>query len=236
MKILVLMIFLMSSVFSYSQIKAVITLKGTIQNEITKEPISVEVQLLDSNGKKINFSRSNSKDGSYLLTGLKPNNSYKITFADKADKGEFFLKKSRTIKMPDTEKYLELSKDYTVIPIKKGLSIPLAISPFETGKHKIRPTIDIYMEEIIDMIKMNPRNVFTISCFPDNDNDESANQELTSKRCESLIQYFVSKGISPDRLKPNANSKTDPNNPLPIEKVAKGKRYKGSTYIIIDNE
>ena len=230
---LLIIVYFLSSVFAFSQIQTVITLQGNVYNEITKQPISVEVQLLDETGKKINSSRSNSKDGSYLLTGLKPGQAYKIAFADRVDRDEIYIKRTIDITMPNTDKYLEMSRDFMIIPLKRNQEIPIPFAPFENGKSKLKATVDMFMNDLIDIFNKNPRVNFTISCFPDNNNDETANLTLTTERCNALKQYLTSNGITEDRFSVQPNAKTDPKKPLPVEKAAKGKKYKGSNYLII---
>ena len=79
----------------------------------------------------------------------------------------------------------------------------------------------------------NAKVKFEIVCFPDNDYDKAFNKKLTQERCESLKQYFMKSGVDESRITLKGNDKTDPENPPPTASQAKGKRYIGTTYIVV---
>ena len=57
--------------------------------------------------------------------------------------------------------------------------------------------------------------------------------KLTKERSSLLKDFFVKGGVSDDRIVTLSSADVDPLNPIPIRKGAKGKRYVGTTYIII---
>ena len=76
---------------------------------------------------------------------------------------------------------------------------------------------------------------FQISCFPDNNKDASANRELTNERVKSIMNFLVTNGVDAGRITTKANDSTDPANPPPVGKESKGKRYIGSSYIVVSS-
>ncbi|MCX7880592.1 MAG: OmpA family protein [Ignavibacteria bacterium] len=207
--------------------QAVVSISGTVKNAVTKEPMTVYVTAYDDEGKKVNVARSNASDnGYYFLTGLKPGRTYTIVAEQPR-----FIREEYKLFVPKASQYTEYSKDFSLIPIVEGTSIPIEVPPFELNKSKIRFGAEIYLEPFAREFALNKNIVFEIICYPDNAKDANENLKLTEERAKSLMAYFIGKGIEPERIRIKGNSSTDPKNPPPLEKRAKGKRYIGTTYI-----
>lgn len=211
-------------------IKTVVAVTGNVVNQSTRNAESVQIIVLDDNGKKINSSKSNASDGGYYyVTGLYPGNTYYFQVNDKN-----FLKEKLEIKIPNTDKYFEISRDFLVKTNAPDTKFKLAVSPFENNKTKLRFGANVLLEEITSTLKNNPDVRFSIISYPDNNNDAKHNLELTEKRSETLIDYFSTNGIDPSKLTVKGSGTTDPNTPPPSEKTSKGKRYIGPVYILIN--
>lgn len=208
----------------------VVTLRGIVLDETTRNPASVNLTFYDEQNKKITSSRSNVKDGEYLVTGLKAGKKYTVQI----EHPDFF-KAEYVIKLPATDKYAEISRDFLVKPLAKDARMFLRLSPFEAKKSKIRVGAGDMLDEFKQSLIMNPGVVVEIQCYPDTDADKTANSKLTTERCKTLQNYFVKGGVADSRIKIKAFDSTDPvNAPPPLsKKVAKGKRYIGSTYIVV---
>lgn len=231
-KILLLLIIglLFFNAETYSQLTStVVSISGTVKNAVTKEPMTVYVVAYDQQGRKINAARSNSSDnGYYFLTGLKPGQTYQIVVEQTG-----FIKEVYELNVPQTSQYTEYSKDFALIPIAEGSQIPIPVAPFELNKTKIRFGAENFLEPFAREFSTNKNAIFEIICFPDKAGEKKENQKLTEERAKSLMAYFVSKGIEPERIRIRGNAEPDPLNPPPVEKRAKGKRYIGTTYIKI---
>ncbi len=222
---------------SYTQaqsqfVKAVVSVTGNVKDELTKKGVAVAIKVFDNTGKKVNSIKSNPfEDGYYFVTGLTPGNSY--TFEMTSDT---YFKEIFTVSVPNTDKFLEISRDFNLKPLIKDVQLPIAVSPFEYNKHKLRFGSAVSLDNLANSLVNNPNVKFTILSYPDtNENPADENIELTNKRADALMDYFVMKGVEPSRIKIKESSTTDPNSPPPAEKRAKGKRYIGSTYIVIND-
>ena len=80
----------------------------------------------------------------------------------------------------------------------------------------------------------NPEIKFSIACYPDDEENPSENATLTTAREQSLADFLIVKGIDPSRITMTQNTKCDPDNPKPVVKAAKGKKYIGTTYFVIN--
>lgn len=211
-----------------AQIGTVITVAGNVLDEVTRNPTTVNVVFSDESGTRAGSSRSNSKDGSYLVTGLKPGKKYKV----RIEQPEFFQAEYE-IQLPNTSKYTEISRDFLVKPLVKGTRIPARIAPFEAKKSKLRVGANDILDDFKRTLTINPNVNIEIQCFPDNDADKTENMKLTQERCNALRSYFEKAGVSIKRISVKPSDSVDGINPPPVRKAAKGKRYVGSTYFVV---
>ncbi|GAB5466007.1 MAG: hypothetical protein Kapaf2KO_14430 [Candidatus Kapaibacteriales bacterium] len=224
-----LLIFILVSSVDLFSIGTVVALTGNVFNEVDKKPLTVNIKLYDINGKRVGATRSMAiENGSYYLAGLKAGKSYKVELSKKGYFNEIY-----EIAIPETDKYLEVSRDFLIKPLKEGVKIPLPVAPFELRKSKLRFGSDIFLNDMYESLKNNPSVVVEIKSFPDNKLSSEQATSLTQERSKALMDYFIDKGISGARLTTSGSSSIDPDNPLPTEKQSKGKRYIGKSYLVI---
>lgn len=214
-----------------AQLKTVVSWTGSVFNANTKDPIRISYQLQDNTGKIIRRGKTNaSQNGYYFITGLKPGETYKLVF----EGDDNYFTAEFPINIPNTEQYQEYSKDYQIVPKYKGAEIAQKVPVFEPNKTKLRGGADFFLEDFWKTLQENPNINFKIIAYADNDGDEVVNEAICKARCKALNDYFVGKGIAQGRIQTEPKNTTDPKNPPPKEKRAKGKRYIGSIYYVID--
>jgi OOP family OmpA-OmpF porin len=216
----------------YSQLtKLVVSLTGSVFNEITHQPVSVRMEAYDANGKRVYRGISNAdQNGYYYITGMKPGEKYFIRFGDLD-----YFKQDFEVNIPPTDKYAEFSRDFLIKPKAKGLRIPQKVPTFESGKIKLRAGSDFFLNDILETMQKNPRIHFQILSFPDNDLNVNENKVVTEGRCNSLKEYFIKNGIEADRITIYGSETTDPTQPPPSGLRPKGKWYIGSTYYVVES-
>jgi outer membrane protein OmpA-like peptidoglycan-associated protein len=219
-----------ASAIAISQVvTTVVSLTGSVFDAVTYQPVSAILKVTDENGKTVNGARSNgAEDGYYYITGLEPGKTYYVELIKRN-----YFKEKYEIKLPKTNKYKEMSKDFTIKPKEKDSKIPLLVPPFERNKSKLRFGHEELLLDFQTTLLYNAQVKFEIVCFPDNNDDKAFNKKLTLERCESLKQYFMKSGVDESRITLSGNDKTDPDNPPPTASQAKGKRYIGTTYIVV---
>lgn len=235
MKILIVLIAL-TGLFSVQGAKAqqsmvnpVVAVTGGVFNAVTHEPVTVFLVVLDETGKKVSATRSNSaENGYYYIPSLKPGRKYFVTINVPE-----YCKEKFEIDIANTTKYQEISKDFLVTPMVNGAQIPLSFPPYELNKSKLRVGAEDLLFDINSTLMNNPQIKFEIVSYPDNDVDKAKNKQLTEERSRTLANYFTSNGIDASRISSRGSETTDPKNPPPTTKKAKGKRYIGPTYIVI---
>jgi outer membrane protein OmpA-like peptidoglycan-associated protein len=149
----------------------------------------VNLVILDENNKKITSTKSNaSENGMYYITGLKPGRKYYLS----VNQPEYFKEKIE-IQIPNTDKYLEISRDLLAKPLKKNAAIPFAIPPFELNKSKLRFGAAEILDDIARTLSYNPNVKIQIVCYPDNNNDKTANKKLSEDRANLSLTYLLQK-------------------------------------------
>ena len=231
-----LLIVLVSLVFQYISsseqlTNTVVSVTGSIKDEVSKKSITAEIKVFDNTGKKINSTKSMAhEDGYYFVTSLFPGKTYTLVIS-----APNYLSENISVSIPNTDKYLEVSRDFNLKPLEKNIQIPLVVSPFEYNKSKLRFGSAVALESLANTLRNNPNVKFTILAYPDSDANTEENKKLTQSRADALKDYFIIQGIEPSRIQIKESGQTDPKLPPPVEKRAKGKNYIGSTYIVIND-
>ncbi len=231
---MMIVLFLLSCVFTVksqaqdnSALEAVVSVTGYVYDGATREPVNGVKVTFTKRGHNPNIATSN-KGGYYLVTSLEPGETYVV----RVEKPGFFQDEFE-YSVPNTNRYQEVSRDLLVQPLRKGATIPVYVHPFELNKSKLKVGASEFLDEVAHMLRLNPNVSIEISCYPDSDENESANMKMTNERCDAIRSYLTSKGVEAKRLSIRAFGETDPRNPKPIRKTPKGKRYIGSVYMTI---
>jgi outer membrane protein OmpA-like peptidoglycan-associated protein len=195
--------------------QAVVSIGGRVNCVIDRKPLSVNIEIFDQNGQRINKIKSNASDGSYFITGLKSGNSYEIRFSDFD-----YMKYSYTMQIPPTDKYLEYSKDFLIIPKKAQTQVQIPVKLFETRKSTLKVGADQFLIDYINLLKSNPTVKIRIVSYPDDNSNSPENLSLTQQRSSSIKDFFISNGIDGGRLQTEGSQAIDPNNPPPSGKAS----------------
>lgn len=216
------------SVHAQSAIGTVVTVTGFILNANNLNPVDAAYSVYDASGAKVGQShRANVKDG-FLITGLKPGESYKVRLEDPR-----FFKQEFAVSLPNTSKYAEVSRDFVVRPLEVGRKIMIIPSPFDLKKDDLKAGSEVDLTDLAKTLMMNPNVRVELVCYPDEELAATQAAAISVARGNSLKSFFESNGVNGSRITVKATNSTDPVNPPPIRKGAKGKRYVGSVYMVV---
>lgn len=209
-------------------INTVVTVAGHIVNAATLEPVECTYGLYDASGHKVGQTRRATVSNGYLVTGLQPGGQYTLRIEDPR-----FFKQDFSISIPKTSTYMEISKDVTVRVMESGRKFTLSPNPFDLRKTGLKVGAEELLQDMLTILRMNPGVQVDIVCYPDAEGPSGDIVKLTQDRGAALKDYFVKQGISAQRLNVKSTSTTDPINPPPLKRGAKGKRYVGPVYIVV---
>ena len=211
-----------------SAIGTVVTVTGYVLNGNNLNPVDAAYSVYDDHGAKVGQShRASEKDG-FLITGLKPGATYKVRMEDPR-----YFKQEFDIVLPNTGKYAEVSRDFVVRPLEVGRRITLNPPPFDLRKDDLKAGTEDDMRELARTLTLNPNVSVEVLCYPDEELAPTQAAAISVARCNALKEYLENAGVNSSRINVKVANSTDPINPPPIKKGAKGKRYVGSAYLVI---
>lgn len=81
---------------------------------------------------------------------------------------------------------------------------------FDFDKAEIKPEYEPYLNEVVNVLLANPTLKVVVEGHTDAEGPDEYNQKLSEKRANSVMQYFVDKGVSPSRLAAKGFGETKP--------------------------
>lgn len=180
-------------------------LKGLVLDEKSQLPLESSIELID-NEKNItvaNF-KSNASTGKYLVT-LPSGKNYGL-----AVKCNGYMFHSENFNLPQDAEYQEFVININMKKFEIGNSIVLRNIFFDFDKSTIRPESQNELNRLVKLLKDNPTLKIELSSHTDNVGTEEYNTKLSFERSSSVVDYLISKGVSPGRLIPKGYGESTP--------------------------
>ena len=76
----------------------------------------------------------------------------------------------------------------------------IGIVYFDFDKYNIKPEYFKVLDEIADVVKQNPSVKVEVMCHTDSKGNIKYNISLSKKRCESVRNYLIDKGVFPGKI------------------------------------
>ena len=118
----------------------------------------------------------------------------------------------------------ETAKIHTIFVKPKAKKIKrklvLAGINFETGSSTISSKSYIILDEVFESLKAYPEVKIEIQGYTDNTGRRATNMRLSQERAESVMNYFIGKGISPARMRAVGYG---PDNPIASNATREGR-------------
>ena len=177
------------------KVSSVIVMSGVVKSKATGEPIEALITVVDNKtGEQISHFQSNSLTGKYSIV-LKTGVSYGITARAKD-----YLTYSENINIADTISYHEIEKNFVMEPLQYGSVVILNNVFFDYNKADLRPESFAELDIFKELIDDNPRLYLEIAGHTDSDGSDKYNFDLSQRRAQAVIDYFVKIGISSKRF------------------------------------
>ena len=97
-----------------------------------------------------------------------------------------------------------------MVPIKEGSIVRLNNIFFDTGKSELRPESGPELDRLVTTFNETPKMVIEVRGHTDNTGSDEINNKLSQDRADAVREYFISKGIEPDRIASKGFGKTKP--------------------------
>jgi outer membrane protein OmpA-like peptidoglycan-associated protein/tetratricopeptide (TPR) repeat protein len=180
-------------------------LKGIVTDEKTQSPIESTIELIDNEQNTILATfKSNSSTGKYLVT-LPSGKNYGV-----AVKCSGYLFHSENFNLPEGADYQEFNLDIVLKKMEVGSTIVLRNIFFDFDRSTIRSESQNELNRLIKLLKDNPSVKIELSSHTDEIGSDDYNMRLSFSRSNSVVDYLITKGISPSRLIPKGYGESVP--------------------------
>jgi outer membrane protein OmpA-like peptidoglycan-associated protein/tetratricopeptide (TPR) repeat protein len=141
-------------------------------------------------------------NGQYRFGDVKENTIYKVKAT--VGKGDEFFAEHKTLEVREITQSVEFCRangqDMDIVLEKIPPIINLNNILYAYNKWDLLPESYVELNTLVDLLQKNPTLKIEIRSHTDSRGKEKYNQTLSEKRAESVVQYLISKGISPLRL------------------------------------
>lgn len=168
--------------------------RGKVYDKKTGSSIISSVELFDVTTKKQVAVSQTDERGNYFVT-LPAGKDY-IFNVNK--KGYLFYSDNFFIASSPSDSAWQ--KDIALQPVEKNASIILKNIFFDVNKSVIKPESQTELDKIIVFLTDNPSLKIEISGHTDNAGKPADNMELSNNRAKAVVNYLISKKVSPFRL------------------------------------
>ncbi|MFN3403199.1 MAG: OmpA family protein [Cytophagaceae bacterium] len=111
-----------------------------------------------------------------------------------------YLSYSENVNIP-VHGFHEFNKDIALTPIEKGGLIVLNNVFFDEGKSELKKESYGELDRYLKLIKENPDLALEIAGHAFDFDNHKANLDLSQKRAQAVVDYLISKGVSPEKLR-----------------------------------
>ncbi len=106
--------------------------------------------------------------------------------------------------------YKEIHKDLYLVPIEIGQVVRLNNVFFDFDKWDIRAESHLELNRVVKLLEENPAIEIEMSAHTDSYGSDEYNVKLSANRAKSVMDYILSKGISPTRIRSEGYGETKP--------------------------
>lgn len=172
------------------------TLVGETVDCKTGRTISGINAMLTQAGTETTLSQISDHNGKFAFQ-LAPGTSYNLVANEN---GKFSQTELVSTKGLDRNKTVFVTLKLGVCDLKEGEAFVVKNIFYDFDAANIRPDAAMVLNNIVMMMKNNPKMTIELSSHTDSRGDNSYNNSLSQKRAESAVNYLVSKGIARKRL------------------------------------
>lgn len=167
------------------------------------------IRLVGDNGDNVKLRTK--KDGSYRVT-LSPDVRYVMMASHRGYLNTSYM--FDTYNLKDSKTY---ENDFRLASVSKPVQLDNIF--YEFGKWTLTPQSEEGLNGLIKILNDNPNIAMEISAHTDMVGTEAANNDLSQKRAQAVVDYLIKAGIEPDRLTPKGYGESQPL--VVTEKLAK---------------
>ncbi len=189
------------------QPQPVVLIYGKVFDATTGETMGTEITYEDlAEDKELGNTESNADNGEYKI--ILPYGEHYGLNANRPG----YMPLSENIDIAEKKSYQEIHVDLYMVPVKAGQNIVLKNLFFLPGSPAIAMKSYPELRKMVGIVKQYPSMKITIAGHTDDGNGESRRylEKLSVRRAEAVKNYFVTHGISSDRIQTVGYGKDKP--------------------------
>jgi len=139
--------------------------------------------------------------GIYRFDSLKPDNIYTVRI-----KKEGYFADSRVCRIPRLDKEMLLNKangfdmDFELLAIQEKKETVINNIYYDFDKATLRESSKLELNKLVSMLFETPNVIVQINAHTDTRGSDAYNDPLSKARAQSVVDYLIASGISPERL------------------------------------
>ncbi|EHQ24417.1 OmpA family protein [Mucilaginibacter paludis] len=178
--------------------------KGFVTDAKSKQPIVVNVEIVDLQTSKTVYLNTTDGEGQFLST-LTSGKDYGLNISKK---GYLFYSENFSLHGLQNKKQFQITVPLQAI--ETGNKVILKNIFFDTNKYDIKDESKTELAKLIAFLNDNPSVKIEVSGHTDNVGVDAINQTLSQNRAKAVYQYLIGQHISPNRLVYKGYGKAQP--------------------------
>ena len=203
------------------------TLAGTAYDKETGASIgdaTVTLAGSSATGDPINISKKTDGNGGFSFDSKELKGGYNYTVNVEKDK---YMGASGSFTTVGLKSSTNFAKEYFLMPIIEGVEyeMPTVLYPFGKTELLIDDQVNSAdsLNYLLEILQNNPKLIVQLEAHTDARGKDAANLTLSQGRAKTCVDYLISKGIDPARLKPVGRGEAEPRKLLkPVAGFAAG--------------
>ncbi|MDR2065493.1 MAG: OmpA family protein [Prevotellaceae bacterium] len=180
-------------------------LNGQVYDEETKAPIKDYTVAINDGTTKIYERKVTDENGYFIYIGQEKNYNIQITSPG-------YLSGTKTVNTAGVKLFSELGADIYLVKEKiaeQPVTVPVTKTPitivmkdifYEFDKFRLTEASKHELDNYIEYFNQYPDMIVEINSHTDSQGSHSYNKKLSEDRAKAVVEYFMSKGISSNRL------------------------------------
>ncbi len=201
-------------IYRFSEPPLQFTMTGVAYDKETASSIAdATVTLVGSSatGDPITITKKTDGNGGFNFDAKELKGGYNYTVNVEKDK---FIGASGTFTTVGLKSSTNVAKEYFLMPIIEGVEyeMPTVLYVFAKADLLIDDQVNSAdsLNYLLDILKTNPKLVVQLEAHTDARGSDAANMTLSQARAKTCVDYLISKGIDPARLKPVGKGESEP--------------------------
>ncbi len=173
-----------------------VTIRGTVYDQKTGEPLQAKVQLASKAGKVIKEVTS-AEDGSFSFESVSKEER-KLILTAKKDQYGF---NTQNIVVPgESPEEKEVVQDFYLKKLEVGNKFVLRNIYYDFDKATLKPESFVELNKLLKLLQDNPNMKVEIGGHTDSKGANEYNKSLSQKRAQSVVNWLKGKGIAAARV------------------------------------